>query len=337
MNRLLPWLSVWCLLSWLPVRALRQISRAAPPCILERLARTATRPYGNDTDAARPLREVGLDAIYVAHYTPLRTRLKHAQRELDKVGLQAKFITGWDRDELLDEDIRCFFPSHRKYHILATSRRWAWSWFKKGELSLAVKHAAAYYDIVKRGFRSGLVLEDDFVFRDGLVEQLTTLLRDPQRWETPGHPFSILFLGSFRNSTEVDFSRGLVTQEEASSKGAIGYIISQQGARYFLGHLPFEAPADHAISNNLCSTAPPYRYSHRPWLVVPWTELGSHGLVGTHQDSDFIRTDDLVNCVGEQCPCHSHGRTPLTIDHVSCCCNGASAKQGWTCPFPKQC
>jgi len=270
----------------------------ASDCEMARLAATEMDAHGRMDPAWK---EAGLDAVYVTHYSPYGSRRQYMERALDGLGLGAFFVTGWDREALNDADVACMYPSSRLFRDVAVRRGFAISYLTVGELGLSMKHAAAYYHAVVQGHRNILVLEDDAVFAHGFEAELKGLLLH----KAPGD-YDVLFLGSYYPNTPAQAAGAPRVLRDNGRKGAVGYLVSQKGARHLVGHMPITGPADHMISNSDYPNAPPVRYARHPWLVwqgsrdSAWTSKVKSGIVfkGDH----YVRTRDLLPCEGCACP-----------------------------------
>mmetsp|Transcript_91113 Transcript_91113/g.283888 ORF Transcript_91113/g.283888 Transcript_91113/m.283888 type:complete len:334 (-) Transcript_91113:62-1063(-) len=274
-----------------------------PPCMEERLRRTSMVTYGTERDSR--LREAGLDAVFVCHWTRAPDRRMHAEEQLDSVGLRGTFITGWDAEVLGDEDVQCLYPTNSVLDSFAKSRRFVSNWLHAGELSLSFKHVAAAYEAARHGYRNTLVLEDDFTFTENFTSHLIKLLRDPQGW-LGNKTYDLLYLGSYRSNRQEYLENPAQTFPDTQHRGTVGYMISQSGARHVLSHMPITLPADHMLGNDQFSaSAPPHRWTHMPWIVVPRYDPGA-GLgtdKSTPKQGDVVTTPDLLPCVGSECPC----------------------------------
>mmetsp|Transcript_91115 Transcript_91115/g.283894 ORF Transcript_91115/g.283894 Transcript_91115/m.283894 type:complete len:331 (-) Transcript_91115:103-1095(-) len=289
-----------------------------PPCMEERLRRTSMVTYGTERDSR--LREAGLDAVFVCHWKALPDRRRHAEEQLDSVGLQGRLITGWDGEEFDDEDLKCLYPTNSVFDMIAKKFKFAANWLHTGELSLSLKHVAAAYEAAKHGYRNTLVLEDDFTFTENFTSQLTKLLRDPQEW-LGNKTYDLLYIGSYGTNHKLDLERPPRTYFDTFNKGTVGYIISQTGARHLLSHMPITAPSDHMLGNDeFCASAPPQRWVHRPWLVVPRNDFGTVTGLATPKKSHFVRTPDILACVGTKCPCAKPMNQSAQLIHGGCCC-----------------
>jgi len=74
---------------------------------------------------------------------------------VDRMGLGvARIITAFDREELTDEDVECFYKEDLKDVPLVP-----------GVISVNIKHMAAHWDMIQNGYKSALILEDDAIER----------------------------------------------------------------------------------------------------------------------------------------------------------------------------
>jgi len=293
-----------------------------PPCMEERLKSFPMETYGTEREVS--LREAGLGAIYIAHAKHLAHRRTQGEGELDKVGLRGSFLTGYDAEELSDEDISCLYPSNAAFDRLSRDRDMSANWFHTGELSLSFKHVAAAYQAVIHGYNHTLVLEDDFTFSGNFVAGVAKLLRDPEGWLKQGGRYDILYIGSYGHSTAVDLQRPPRTYLETLNQGTVGYIISQQGARHLLAHMPITGPSDHMLGNDLLPSALPKRWLHRPFLVVPHDDFGTTRGLATPKASHYIRTPDILPCVGRKCPCTAPTNVSRWLIRGGCCCHASA-------------
>jgi len=268
------------------------------PCEEQRLRATRMESYGHTHDAG--LKAAGLDAVYVAHYSPYKSRRQYMERALDSVGLQALFVTGWDREELSDEDVACMYPSNALFESEATRLNYPLSWLKTGELGLAMKHAAAFYDAVRKGHRNILVLEDDAVLVDNFAQELKQLLQHQQV-----RNYDLLFLGSFWPDTPEGLAKSPRIIKDGGPKGTVGYLASLKGAQHFMAHMPIHGPSDHMVSHDY-TNPPPVRLSRRPWLVWQGSREDSwrqsvHAPIA-FKGHEFVMATEQQPCSGCACP-----------------------------------
>jgi len=110
----------------------------------------------------------GFEALFVTHW---RGGASHRERQavrkadllqrLSELGITSFWIEDFDAEDLDCEKINCFYPPHSRRQGQCLNRVMG-----LGELSLAVKHAAAYYFLLNQGLESAVVVEDDVIFTD---------------------------------------------------------------------------------------------------------------------------------------------------------------------------
>jgi len=319
-----------CLLAWPLTQAIRVApsnSRTEPdlgaPCMLPRLQNVTMETYGSMADDR--LQKAGLGGIYVCHWKKLPNRKASAKEQLDKLGLQANFIVGYDGEEMTDDDVRCMYPSNKVMHVIAKDWDFGANWMHTGELSLSLKHVKAAYEAVLHGHQHTLVLEDDFQLTENFTDRLTHLLEHTDEWlGQHGGEYDILWVGSYGHNHANDLTRPPQIIADTHNKGTIGYLLSLSGAKYLLSHMPINAPSDHMLGNNFTGTAPPRRFSHRPWLVEPMNDFGTAKGLATPKKSHFIRTPDIKDCFASpthpKCPCTRPKNISSALIAAGCCC-----------------
>jgi GR25 family glycosyltransferase involved in LPS biosynthesis len=267
---------------------------AITPCEEALLQQTTMELHGTNTD--HTLAKLGVDAIYVTHYSPLKDRRARMGARLDKLGLQARFITGWDRETLTDEIVGCVYPSNTLFARVAREMNFKLSWLKVGEISLNMKHAAAYYHAATHGYRHIIVLEDDAFFSDHFVHDVAELLNGFQPTQMTGPitlppHYQLVFLCNYFPPTEAD-KVGLqrlhaIWKGERTMHGTCGYMLSRAGIQHLLSHMPFKGPVDLQLAH---------------WeFPSAWPDQS--GLQRTQKrEPSFARTGDLAPCWGKACP-----------------------------------
>jgi len=111
--------------------------------------------------------------IFVTHYTKLTDRRQNIARQLLMNDLEAEFVTQYDREDLLDSDIKKFVSNNR---------------FGLSEISLTMKHLFCYREIAEK-YDYALILEDDAIFVNGFKSKLEAYISQlPNDWD-------MLFIG----------------------------------------------------------------------------------------------------------------------------------------------
>lgn len=117
--------------------------------------------------------------IFIIHYTPLIERKTFMDNQLRKLGLDAIYVTKYDKENIVDSDKDIFdFTSvwaNRNLHI--------------SNASLILKHLEAYTQIVNSDNTFGLIMEDDVVLDNNFKEKYLNYYEQlPSDWD-------ILFYG----------------------------------------------------------------------------------------------------------------------------------------------
>jgi UDP-sugar transporter A1/2/3 len=128
--------------------------------------------------------EFGVDAVLVIHWTAAGStseaarERQHARKKtlLDKLQHLGMHTTFWveqfDASDIGCAEIECLYPAETRRESLCQWHRL----LGLGELSVTIKHAAAYWWMLSHGMESVLVLEDDAVLHDSLWRPGTALL-----------------------------------------------------------------------------------------------------------------------------------------------------------------
>lgn len=179
----------------------------------------------------------------------------------------------------------------------------------KGELGCFLSHYNIWKEIVERGLKTSLVIEDDLRFEVFFKRRLQTLL---QEVEVEGLDWDLIYIG--RKRMQVDHREKAVPNvrnlvEADYSYWTLGYMMSLQGAKKLLkaeplkrilpvdeflpvmfNKHPVQAYMDHFKRRNLKA------FSAEPLLVFPTHYTGDPGYISdtetsTVWDNDSVRTD----------------------------------------------
>ena len=193
----------------------------------------------------------------------LRERMEALERRLAALGSPSvTFIECANREDvaaLSAEERACVHPRYFRMDLKGIPEAMSY-----GTLSLALKHALAYFDVVHRDLPAALVLEDDAMVPTNLWRQLAS-------YHVPCDA-SIFWLSAYRNNMEIFSLAGASRRPVQPSAEAVlipdrptvyrrlennseypviisaaGYIIFARGARLMMTH-PVYAPADVAIA-----------------------------------------------------------------------------------------
>lgn len=182
-----------------------------------------------------------LDKVYVIHYSRAAYRRDLMAKELARVGINVsnstayEFVTLYDREELGSEQALRSCTRCGEHHGMAVC-------------SVNLKHVAAWMDIVRMGYETALILEDDIdlsgVYSKGRFnEDVAAIMAD-----LDGRPFDTIILGKcvfarFKEKHAKPVSPRLVMPRprDGHSRCMGAYLVSNRGARRLLMGLPYDA------------------------------------------------------------------------------------------------
>lgn len=231
------------------------------------------------------LRYLNTLPIYIPHYSPMKERRNHMEQFLSPLGVNAHLVVGWDRENLTREDYACIAPESmsnlgKRYPSEPGQRRrtlWRRTPLKRGEISLSVKHHAAFLDLLRRGYKHALILEDDITVEPELVDLqdgpatvpavafiFQTLLNVMK--DVPTSNYSFIYAGTCQklrstlsgaqghgsladSQKELNFTlaKPLIFKAEVS-RCTHAYMVSAEGAFRMMSGLPIWHPIDHAMN-----------------------------------------------------------------------------------------
>jgi GR25 family glycosyltransferase involved in LPS biosynthesis len=133
--------------------------------------------------------------VFVIHYTKLSDRRAAMEKQLDKHGISADWITQYDKEELNN------YPRDRFRWI----KEFGWLAVGSGDISLAetslyFKHKHAFEKIVAGNAEMALILEDDAVLSNGFVLSLNKYVSE---LDHSNGTWDVLSLGSCQGGDQV--------------------------------------------------------------------------------------------------------------------------------------
>ncbi|KAI9026165.1 hypothetical protein DFJ74DRAFT_663378, partial [Hyaloraphidium curvatum] len=217
------------------------------------------------------------EAIYVAHYSPLKQRRDYLRTILAGIQPAPELVVGFDREALTAHDRRCLAPGPNSTdgRLGAIPPRDTWYELAAGEVSLGAKHYAIYWDILQRGLKNALILEDDvavdpelkaFVAAD-FRAALTSMVRAgswlPSNYSlffpgscfnvhgpepAPGKPPIGASLNVILDLYNVSLSNPRVFRA-FKARCTHAYVVSRSGALDMISRLPLSLPIDHMMDD----------------------------------------------------------------------------------------
>ena len=115
--------------------------------------------------------------IYITHYTPLKERRIHMDKQLGRFNLTPTYITKYDRENLIHQDI-VKYVGYRKNNESITYT------IKLSEISLLCKHMHIYETMIKDDIPEAIVFEDDITLYDDFDSKFIEYYKQlPDDWD----------------------------------------------------------------------------------------------------------------------------------------------------------
>lgn len=166
---------------------------------------------------------IDLDAAFVILLGRDQARGRHVREVLARERLQAELFDAVDGSLLTVQRIGELRRAGYLAAGLETER-------SRGQIACALSHVLLLEQIVERGCRSSLVLEDDFAPAPGFREELRERLR-----QAPAGFDLIYLFNSNWPEPELRAVEGLEgLRRPVYPLGTVGYVVSRQGARRIL-------------------------------------------------------------------------------------------------------
>jgi glycosyl transferase family 25 len=215
--------------------------------------------------------------VYVLHGSRNEERRRHVEGELERHGIEARWLLDINISDLTPEVVRRYYrPGRMRWlHRSAATWRTRPKLLQQGEIAAAASHVETLRLIGESGAPWSLVLEDDIIlapdFRARFDEYFHELPVDAD----------VVFIGSCLRLRikEVEEGRHLYRKEHPASKCADSYLVTAAAARRIVGTIvPFVLPIDWELN---------YQFKRHDlavyWLEPPLVEQGSEtGLFSSH-------------------------------------------------------
>jgi glycosyl transferase, family 25 len=269
-----------------PVRSLVLASEVAN----ESAAADSRASHGSDSGGLRALREY-FDAVYVVSIE--RNRERRALLEADLGGaLPLVYLPGVDGSRLTESELSA------EYDDRAANVRYGRS-LSPGQIGCALSHRRVYQDLLDRGHRRVLVLEDDAMpVGEGLRSAGAALEQLPQDWdflylftlrgsETRWLDWKVRYVYPALNATRLrryDLNRIRTTHSRPFTSNlrvagqhwfALAYAVSDRAAARMLSiQTPIRTVADD-VTRMICETADMKSFLTVPNLFIPRPDVDS--------------------------------------------------------------
>ncbi|KAJ9467142.1 hypothetical protein DIPPA_06412 [Diplonema papillatum] len=258
------------------VRSLRQYSAGPvelPGCVSRIFAAEYDRAGRKDAeDTSVP--ELGVDHVYMVHYTPLVTRRRVIAHLQAQQGIRADWVTSFDHQNISADSRRCLHeawepatysnPKKKARQVPSASTPQG---FSGGELSVAVKHHFVYYDMVRKNYTFAVVFEDDAKLRVGFRQHFAEAVR-----AVPPDFDIIVFGGCLRlygwrmhKQLTVPVSKHVYRKD--MTRCAHAYALTLAAAKKLLSAMPLTEVIDYQINRAIVESGMKV-YWIEPWLSV---------------------------------------------------------------------
>ncbi|XP_056108269.1 procollagen galactosyltransferase 1 [Rhinichthys klamathensis goyatoka] len=257
---------------------------------------------------AKPVKnpdKMGFDEVFIINLKRRDDRRERMLRALREQEIDCKIIAAVDGKAMNESEINAMgihmLPGYSDpYHGRPLTR---------GELGCFLSHYNIWKEIVDRGLKTSLVLEDDLRFEIFFKRRLQNLMSEV---ESKGLDWDLIYIGRKRMQVDrpekaVPKIRNLV--EADYSYWTLGYMMSLQGAKKLLKAEPLRKmlPVDeflpvmfnkHPVSDYMeqFETRDLKAFSAEPLLVFPTHYTGEPGYISdtetsTVWDNERVRTD----------------------------------------------
>ena len=130
-----------------------------------------------------------INKCYVVHYTKLKERKEFLDPQLQSLGLEARYITSFDKEDLSHFAVDAFYEKNREAHDAKIEKLWdssvhTYRELHEAEISCTLKHFEALHQIAQSEDDYGLILEDDVVFSGEFSNSFDKFLSEtPLDWD----------------------------------------------------------------------------------------------------------------------------------------------------------
>ena len=187
-----------------------------------------------------------IDKVFVSHWSPLTDRRSYLERAFQHFCIDADWVTQYDKRTLDPNTINSYYRPDQSLFIQRVSldghREGGQPYpLNPAEIANAITHIHFYKEIVRNGYESTLILEDDIIFTSDFVNQLSHYLSQlPEDWD-------ILYPGSGcgLHMRQTDPRVNVYLHPLRGSRTADCYVIRKKAAEKILSTIiPFVLPID---------------------------------------------------------------------------------------------
>eukprot|EP01061_Rhynchopus_euleeides_P026358 TRINITY_DN43108_c0_g1_i1.p1 TRINITY_DN43108_c0_g1~~TRINITY_DN43108_c0_g1_i1.p1 ORF type:complete len:366 (+),score=117.03 TRINITY_DN43108_c0_g1_i1:161-1099(+) len=246
-----------------------------PECIHRHFQEEFDKRVHTDTQVP----ELGVDQVYMVHYTKLVTRRAVITRQHAVQDMASDWVTSFDHQNISAAMRKCIHETwepQRYTNAMKKSRKVPSPFvspggFKGGELSVNTKHHFIYYNIVRRKQAFTIVLEDDAKLRAGFRQWFVEAMRSvPPDFDVVMFGGCLKMYGWRAKSRATRLTPHLYRKGEA--RCAHAYALTLGAAKKLLSSMPLTDVIDYQINRAILET------NLRVYWIEPW--LAVQGPVG---------------------------------------------------------
>ncbi|KAJ2954043.1 hypothetical protein O0L34_g2256 [Tuta absoluta] len=247
-----------------------------------------------------PLSKFGLDEIYMINLKRRDERRVYMQKCFKEIGLSVKHFEAVDGMTLSLRELPYNVKLMPGYEDPFHKRP-----MKLGEIGCFLSHYLIWEEIVKKNYKTVMILEDDVYFRPYFRHNLQRLLD-----EVTGKDWDLLYIGRKILTENEEMRVSPLTVVPSYSYWTIGYILTGDGARKLLDAKPLDKmlPVDEFLPimfdkhpNDTWRKAFPVRnlkvLSASPLLIEPVRYVNQPGYVSDTEASPILDVfpDEVTN------------------------------------------
>lgn len=200
-----------------------------------------------------------VDEVYVCHYTKLSERREITNSILLENKILSKWIITNDKEDINQENLKDFVNINKPLGLEGIHKDRT---LRLSEISLILKHRDCWLDIIKKGYKSALILEDDILLCGDFTNKFNLQIKDIP------NDFDIVWVGSCCNLHVKNIVNDKYLYKNNGSRCTHAYLISNKCALKMLDFVKSNNyPADFMF-NKAISELSLENYWMEPDLII---------------------------------------------------------------------
>ena len=233
--------------------------------------------------------DLGVEKIYVLHYTRLRDRKNRLDRMFSEHDIEVEYFLKHDQEELSKDIINDYYKDSQvdyiyKFQSLYGNQLAPYRSLNIAQISCTIKHYNCIKLVAENCQDYGMILEDDVVFNEDFVNRFNRFLSEtPNDWDA-------IFLGCCGNlhipQGEQHPDQVAYVVPHPASRGGDSYLLRQKMAEKISSTMkPFTTISDWELAYQLYHHNAKV-YWWEPSLIIQGSQ---NGLYNTTLDDDHHR------------------------------------------------